>query len=239
MRVGTFILVFILSGLVITNASAQTQAPDSLLFSKAATQTIDYFNKTISFQSEIYNGAQYELYPPANRGTFYFLDKNYCIPALIRYDGTWYKNIPVLYDIYHDAMVSISDNGLYILRPGKVSDVYLLDHHFIYLDTEGPGSLTLGFYDLVYKGKSQVLVKQTKLIDETKTTEIVYEDRSDIYVKKDNKYFPVSSKGSLMDIFKDKKKELNQYLKDNKINYYKDKEGAIAKLAGYYDQINK
>jgi hypothetical protein len=239
MRVGTFVLVFILSGLMVTNSSAQNQAPDSLLFSNSATQAIDHFNKTISFQSEIYNGAQYELYPPANRGTFYFRDKNYCVPALIRYDGTWYKNIPVLYDIYHGAMISISDNGLYILRPGKVSDVYLLDHHFIYLDTESPGSSTPGFYDLLYKGKSQVMVKQTKLIDETKTTEIVYEDRSDIYVKKDNKYYLVSSKGSLMDIFKDKKKELNQYLKDNKINYYKDKEGAVAKLAGYYDQINK
>ncbi|MDB5026270.1 MAG: hypothetical protein JWP78_4025 [Mucilaginibacter sp.] len=239
MRVENFVLVFTLSGLAISNSSAQNLSPDSLLYSKAATQVIDYFNQAIADQSEIYNGAQYELYPPANKGTFYFRDKNYCIPALIRYNDTWYKDIPVLYDIYNDAMISISGNELYMLRPGKISDVYLLDHHFIYVDREPPGNRMPGFYDLLYQGKSQVLVKLTKKIDESKTTEIIYEDITDIYVKKGDKYFGVNSKGSFMDIFKDKKKELNQYLKDNKINYNKDKEGTVAKLAGYYDQISK
>jgi hypothetical protein len=81
-------------------------------------------------------------------------------------------------------------------------------------------------------------VKRTKLIDESKSTEIVYEDKTVIYVKKDNKYFPVSNKGSLMDIFKNKSKELNLYLKSNKIKYNKDQEGSVVRLAGYYDQIS-
>jgi hypothetical protein len=238
MRVRILALICILSGLAISRSFAQNHSPDSLLYSQAASQAIDYFNKTIDDQSELYNGAQYELYPPANKGTFYFQDKNYCVSSLIRYDGTWYKNIPVLYDIYNDVMISVSGSNLYILRTGKVSDIYLLNHHFIYL-AEDQGILTPGYYDQLYEGRSQVLVKRTKLIDESKSTETVYEDKFDIYVKKDNKYYPVYSKGSLMDIFKDKKKELNQYLKDNKINYNKDKEGAVARLTGYYDLINK
>jgi hypothetical protein len=219
-------------------SSAQNAPADTLLYSSTARRVIDYFNTSIAEQSEIYNGAKYELYPPANKGTFYFLDKNYCVPSLIRYNGTWFKNIPVLYDVHNDAMIAVNGNNLFVLDAERTSDIYLLDHHFIYLNTKSPDDLASGFYDLLYEGKSQVLVKRTKLVDESKTTEIVYEDKTAIYVKKENKYLPVSGKGALMDIFKSKRKELNQYLKSNKIKYGKDEEGAVARLASYYDQIS-
>ena len=231
-------LIFVLMGSGISGVYAQNAAPDTLLYSKTATQVIDYFNQSVANQSELYNGAQYDLYPPANKGTFYFQDKNYCIPGLICYSGTWYKNIPVLYDVYNDVMISVLGSNLYVLRTGKVSDIYLLDHHFIYL-TDSQGILAPGYYDQLYQGRSRVLVRRTKLIDESKSTEVVYEDRTAIYVKKSDKYYEVTGIGALMDIFKDKKKELNQYLKDNKIKYSRDKEGAVARLAGYYDVISK
>jgi hypothetical protein len=239
MRVRTIALAFILSVFAISRSLAQNLPSDSLLYSSAAKQVIDQFKTIIADQSELYNGAQYELYPPANRGTFYFLDKNYCVASLVRYNDTWYKNIPVLYDVHNDVMVSISGNNLYTMRSEKVSDVYLLEHHFIYKDADLSNNLVGGFYDLLYGGKSAVLVKRTKKIDESKPTETVYEDITDIYLKKGNKYYPVSSKGDVMDVFKDKKKELNLYLKDNKIKFNNDREGAVARLAGYYDQINK
>ncbi len=239
MRVRTIALAFILSAFAVCRCSAQNLPPDSLRYSDAAKQVISQFKTTIADQSELYNGAQYELYPPANKGTFYFLDKNYCVPSVIRYNDTWYKNIPILYDVHNDVMVSIADNNLYTMRSEKVSDVYLLDHHFIYKDADPLNNLSAGFYDVLYGGKSSVLAKRTKKIDESKATEIIYEDITDIYVKKGNKYYQVSSKGSVMDVFKDKNKELNQYLKDNKLKFNKDREGTIARLAGYYDQINK
>jgi hypothetical protein len=237
MPLKAFALVIFL-GLTVLKSSAQNAREDTLLYSSTAKRVIDYFNTTIAEQSEIYNGVKYELYPPANKGTFYFHDKNYCIASLIRYNGTWFKNIPVLYDVHNDAMISVNGDNLFVLDAPRTSDIYLLDHHFIYLDTKSPDELTPGFYDLLYDGKSQVLVKRTKLIDESKTTEIVYEDKTAIYVKKENKYLPVNSKGAVMDIFKSKRKELNQYLKSNKIKYNKDQEGAVARLASYYDQIS-
>jgi hypothetical protein len=243
MRVKTFVLVFILFRLGTSNSLAQNRSPDSLLYSSTANQVIDYFNRTIADQSEIYNGPGYELYPSANKGSFYFKDKNYTTLSLIRYNGTWYKNVPVLYDTYHDVMVAALRDSLFILNSDKLSDVYLLSHHFIYLNAENRDNLTPGFYDLLYDGRSQVLVKRIKIIDDhivtAQTAEIVYEDKSEVYLKKGNRYYLVDSKRSFKDIFADKKKEINQYLKDNKIDYKNDKEGAAAKLAGYYDLISK
>src|SRR5258708_9192913 len=110
-------------GLSVLRSSAQNMPEDTLLYSSTAKQVIDYFNTTIAEQSEIYNGAKYELYPPANKGTFYFQDKNYCIPGLIRYNGIWFKNIPVLYDVHNYAMISVNDNNLFILNAYRTSDI--------------------------------------------------------------------------------------------------------------------
>ncbi|HEY4194012.1 MAG TPA: hypothetical protein VGM63_00635 [Mucilaginibacter sp.] len=232
-------LILLLTVSVVYGACAQNAGPDTLFYSKTAAQVIDYFNQSIAYQSELYNGTQYELHPPANKGTFYFENKNYCVPSLIRYNGRWYKNILILYDARNDAMISTEGDNLYILNAERTSDVFLLDHHFIYLKAENRANLDTGYYDMMYDGRSQFLVKRTKLINETNPTEIIYEDKTYFFVKKGDQYLPVNNEGSLMDIFKDKSQDLKQYLKNNKIKFKKNKEYAIARLAAYYDQITK
>ena len=217
---------------------AQSPPPDSIVYSSAAVQVINYFKVNIASQSELYNGTGYVLYPPGNKGTFYFQDKNYCIPALICYNRRWYKDIPVLYDVRNDAMVSVENNNLFVLQTDRLSDIYLLDHHFIYLDAKSAVNLDAGFYDMLYDGKSQVLVKRTKLINQTNPAAMIYEDKITIYLKKGNKYMLVSSEGTLMDAFAERKQELRQYIKTNKIRFNKDKEHSVAQLAAYYDQIH-
>jgi hypothetical protein len=242
MRIKTFVLVFILFAFITPHLRAQNLHPDSLLYGQVATQTIDYFNTAIANESEIYNGAVYEVYPPANKGSFYFQDKNHFVPGLIRYNGNWYKNILLLYDVYNDIMVSTLNNNLFILNTDKISDVYLLNHHFIHINGQGQDNLPPGFYDVIYNGKSQVLTKRIKIINDHVTgqqvLETFYEDKSTTYIKKGDKYYLADSRRTFLDTFNDQKKNLNRYMKDNKIDYKKDKEGDAAKLAAYYDSIN-
>src|SRR6267142_888573 len=106
MYIKHFLLILIAFGLCISNSYAQNFSPDSLLYSSVAKKVIDYFNETIADQSEIYNGAVYESPSPAYKGSVYFQDKNYCTPGVICYNGTRYKNIPVLYDVFNDIMVA-------------------------------------------------------------------------------------------------------------------------------------
>jgi hypothetical protein len=242
MYIKHFLLILIAFGSCISTSYAQNSSPDSLLYSSAANKIIDYFNEAIADQSEIYNGAEYQSPLPAYKGSVYFQDKNYCTPGIISYNGTRYKNIPVLYDVFNDIMVAAARNNSsnYILRSEKVSDVYLSDHHFIYISAQNTGNLTPGFYDQLYSGKTQVLIKRIKTIKNNITSqgvEVVYKDYSDIYIKKGNTSYQVNSKGSVLDIFKDKKKELNQFLGNNKIRYNDNKEASVVKLAYYYDQI--
>ena len=84
------------------------------------------------------------------------------------------------------------------------------------------------------------MLKRTKTVTNNITSqgvEVLYKDNSDIYIKNEGNYHLVNSKGSVMDILKYKKKELNQYLKSNKISFNKNKEASITALAKYYDQV--
>jgi hypothetical protein len=243
MRINIYWLIIIYPAFFVSNLYAQNISTDSILFTGAANKVIDYYNESVAEQSEIYNGVAYEAPSKAYKGSVYFQDNNYCIPGLIRYDGTLYKNVPVLYDIFSDLMVAASRNQFnYILHPEKASDVYLLNHHFIYVNVYNASSLKPGYYDQLYDGNTTVLVKRTKNISNNVTShgvEVIYTDESEIYIKKKDKYFLVNSKSAVINILKDKKKDLNQYLSSNKITFNKDKEGSVAGLARYYDQIIK
>jgi len=232
--------LIIVFGLFLCKANAQNGSVDSLPYSATAEQVVALYISVIDGQSELYNGVEYHLYPPAYKGSAYFQNNAIFKPAIVRYNGTWYKDVPVLYDMYSDVMVSALRDSLYALRTDKISEIYLSGHHFIYLDNRK--SLTPGFYDQLYNGKTEVLVKRIRTVQKTvtqQTVEVSYEDRDVIYIKNGSDYTQINSKASVLDVLKDKAKQLKQYLNDNKISYKKDKEQSIVKLASYYDQLTK
>ena len=222
------------------NLQAQEFSADSVINSPIS-KAIGIYNQSIAGQSEIYNGTAYEPPPKAYKGSVYFQDRNYFSPCIIRYNGTLYNNIPVLYDVFNDLMIASSpDQFNYILRTGKLSDVLMLNHHFIYFNNDSSNVLRSGFYDQLYARKAAVLVKRVKLVSNNITqqgVEIAYKDNSEIYVKKSGNYYQVDSKTALMNVLKDKEKELDQYLKTKKLKFNKDKEASIVALVQYYDQI--
>jgi len=229
-------LIFLIFFCIAQNVHGQTASRDSTLKNDA----VDAYNAVMANQLEFYNGAEYKLYPNAYKGSPYFEEKNHCTPSLIRYNGTWYKNVPVLYDLYNDLMVGAMHDSLYVLRADKLTDLYLLNHHFINLTQASAGKLTPGYYDILYNSKSQVLVKRARTVQNNVTqqgVEVIYENKDVIYIKKGNNYYEVSSKGSVLDVFNDRKKQLKQYLNDNNIRYGSDKEGSVVRLTRYYDQL--
>lgn len=239
MTLKTFLPIITLS-LFVIRAIAQN-AQDTLFSTRAEMQVVDIYNKTIGDQSEIYNGPQYNPPPKAYRGSPYFLDSASLQPANIRYNGTWYKEVPILYDVFNDLMVSVSHGILYSVRSEKLSDILIAGHHFIYLPESKDWKLTTGYYDQLYEGPSEVLVKRKRGVVNTvdqQSIQVIYEVDDEIYIKKGSDYLPVNNKQSVLSVFKNKSKDLKDYMSANKISFRKDKEHSIARLAAYYDQIN-
>ncbi|MDP9046581.1 MAG: hypothetical protein M3N14_00490, partial [Bacteroidota bacterium] len=126
--------------LFFSRSLAQNRATDSISNGNPADRAIAFYNQIIAEQSEIYNGAFYQTPSKATKGSVYFQDKSNFTASDIRYNNRWYKNVPVLYDVFNDVMVAQSPNLFnYILQTDKLSDVYLINHHFVYVAGEPGG----------------------------------------------------------------------------------------------------
>ncbi|MFC0519029.1 hypothetical protein ACFFGT_32755 [Mucilaginibacter angelicae] len=220
--------------------SAQT-GTDSI----SLNHVIANYNTAIGQQSHLYNGPEYEFYDPIIKGNAYVFDVKSFAPGTVNYNGTVYSNIPMMYDINKDVAITLLYNHFtkISLLSIWVQEFWLLDHHFIRLNTDSTGKagLATGFYDQLFQGKKVgILVKRAKTIQNRTASldiETFFSETKDYYVRRGNNYFSFSGKGALLDILKDKKKELRQYIKANNIDFRENFEQAITNVATYYDHL--
>lgn len=207
----------------------------------------DKFYKAIGQQSRLYSGIEYNGYDPKLIGNANFMDVTELNKGTVVYDGYLYKNVNMLYDIYQDLVViQLYQSFLRInLLSEKVENFNLLDHHFIRIKNNPaiPTSLKTGFYDELYGGKIQVLVKREKSIQRkyeiAGSIDSYFSPSVDYYLFKNGAYYSVNSQGAFLNALKDKKKDLQQFIKANKIKFKKTQEESMVKIAAYYDQITQ
>jgi hypothetical protein len=229
-----------------TNSFSQNLQGDTDLHESVLENTVvSYFNAN-SNQSRLYNGPEYSFYDPTVKGNAYLFDNNSFTPGSIEYDGFSFKSVPMMYDIFKDyVVVLLPDKSAKIsLLSERVQNFDWLDHHFVYINTDTLSKnkgVNTGFYDQIYKGKTELLVKRSKNIKNSSgpsgTTESSFTSKNDIYIKKDGIYSRVNNQASLLNTLKDKKEELKLYIRNNQIEFDSDKEQAMIKVAAYYDQL--
>jgi hypothetical protein len=66
----------------------------------------------------------------------------------------------------------------------------------------------------------------------------VHESNS-FYVHFGSSWVNVRSKKDFLNMLGDRRKEVQRFIKKNKLNYKKDKENTLREVLGYYDQIAK
>lgn len=204
----------------------------------------DVYNPFIEKQSRLYNGIEHQGYSFKIKGHAYFLQKEMTKGTLV-YDELEFTNVPIMYDLLKEQVIIQHNNNFSKvgLVSEKVKEFTLYNHHFIRLviDSISHSPLTTGFYDEVYKGRLNVLIRRTKWIEETVKDELEREFISlDLfYIQKSGTYYPIRNYKGLMAVLKDKSKDIKQYLRRNKIKYRKGAENAIVKAAVYYDSLNK
>jgi len=237
-------LLCFLSTLFASSSFAQTKAADS-----ASLQLVSAsFYKAVGQASRLYNGHEYESYNPQikNNALFPYDAKGWAIGE-VNYDDVTYSGVSMMYDIYKDVVVVQLYNhfSMFALLSERVHDFSFSDHHFIRIDAkqiaDNKADLSTGFYEQLYSGKTEILAKRRKNIQNSSNTAITIETffsaTDDYYLKKGNIYYKIGSQGSILKILKDKKSEIQKYLKQNNIRYRDNEEFAMVKMVSYYDQI--
>ncbi|NCD69162.1 hypothetical protein [Mucilaginibacter agri] len=233
--------------LCINQSFAQKASLDSNANSFVESYVVNYYNKSVGQQSRLYNGAEYTPYSPVIKNNPYFQDLTDVKPGTVTFDGYTYTKVPMMYDMYKDVLaVQLYNNFTkYVLASERVGSFDLSGHHFVYVSADtvvNAGSFASGFYEQMYGGKTEALARYSKSIQnqssgndiETYFTKV----KTLYYIKKGGSYHEVSSEGDVLKLLKDRKKELQQYIKTNNINFRKAPVEALTSVAGYYDRIN-
>jgi hypothetical protein len=223
---------------------AQAYVQDSDFVQSSISNSIDFYEKYVGENMHLYNGSEYVPYDFHIKGNPYYAT-NLFQNGSINYDGTSYQNILISYDIVRDEVTTnrYHENFRIKLVTAKIAWFSVLNHFFVRIlqDSSNKSIINTGFYDRLYDGKIKLFAKRTKKIQETVTADegqkLWFEENDLYYVKKTDKYYAVSGKSGLLDIFKDRKKDIEKYWKKNKIRFKDDPENTILKTVEYYDQF--
>jgi hypothetical protein len=208
---------------------AQRFIPDSAVDRLASERTIKDYHDFEGTQSRIYNGSEQIGYF-ALVGHPYFIDETKQMGTMV-YENVRYRDVPMMYDLIKDQLIIADSSGnLLGLSGERIKEFFLFDHHFI--------QTPHGFCDLLCSGPVTILAKRQKRIAETieniKVVRTVYENVH-YFALADGVYHPFGNLRSLLNMMKDKKKEISKDLRNRGIRYKKTPEEAIVAAAEYYN----
>jgi len=210
---------------------ATGQNPDSALLS--------IYQKNEGDQAAIYNGRQY-LRPvysfEKNAHVFFETDK--MVRGSVIYQGLRYDSVNLIYDENSDELVTNDYNvtDLVTLFKERVTGFSILGQNFIRLGNDS------GYFQVLYQGPSLVLKKEIKkIVEKPDVPRTLYfiEVIPSYYFSRNGSYQKISGKESLLKVFGDRRKEVNAFMKANKVKFKKNREDAILRSVAYYDQLTR
>ncbi len=221
--------------------NVKAQADNDSAFDQALANAIGIYYQALGEESPLYNGSEYIEYAFTLQGGHPFFESDTWVNGNINFEGIEFREVPILYDIVKDQVIIPDFQKAFKINlfADGVQQFNLSGHTFIRLVQNDSDQIITGFYDLLYKGKIEVLAKREKKIIEKninlQIANIVIEQ--DIYyIKKDGICYSIKNKRNLLDVLKDKKKDIQQYLKKISIKFKKDPETLMKLVAEYYDK---
>lgn len=248
MRLFTFVKIFLLNTFFINSHKAISQnfIADTSAETSSLHNAVNLYHGFLSPETGLYNGSEYvyNVYYPfvINKGDPFF-KSTYFDTGAVFYNNVLYENVPLTYDIVMEELLIRDPTNNYIIRLNneRVGWFIISGHTFIRLnqDNANNGALLTGFYDLLYEGKTSFYKRGLKIVKENLSfSERYIVESNEYFIKKNNQYYTVKNKGSLLLIMNNKKKEVEQFIKKNRLNFRKNREEALRKLVAYYDGIN-
>lgn len=238
-------LLFFCCFFFLTKAFSQKTAEDSIAYASAIENAKSIYHKALYPEEGLYTGPEYYGYPfRFQEGQPYYY-KDQLDTGWIKYEGVLYQNVGLRYDLIRDQVMVIQprNNARICVINDRVDRFYLFNTTFIYLKTDtAKGAISSGIYALLYEHNDNMLLKRNRktITEELSTNEGILRfinDNNSFAIKKGNTYYPVSGKKDVLKVYADKKKQLQQYIRRNNLDFKRDKDNALAKSVAYYDSL--
>ncbi|MDB5266983.1 MAG: hypothetical protein JWP58_23 [Hymenobacter sp.] len=227
-------------------AFSQSAAPDAdLATSVAAAQQL--YAASFPAHSQLYSGPEYVDYAKRYRTStghqFFALPTRQ--PGSVYYNDHYFSNLQLAYDEVLEQVVLGLPNSPLTLRLINENVRYFTinGHRFarVVADSATARTIRTGYYEVLVDSTVQVLAKRMKRMQEhieQHDTNVQFTDVDKFFIKKDGRYYPVSSKSAVMRVFADHSQEVQKYVREHKLKFgKKERVAAVVELATYYSGL--
>jgi hypothetical protein len=241
------ICIFLLICIVLClRMQAQSTTQDTSHSLSAYGLALRQYHDYLDPEPNLYRGGQYAEYGFLIKDGHPFFGEDRSRIGTVVYNGILYENIPLLFDEVYDNLVTTDPIKVFkiTLIPYQVDRFTIEDHSFVRLsDSLNRSQPSNGFYEQLYKGHISLLRRERKVVQEDISNQAegirrYIEVRVSFYVRRGDEYYPVNNKSSLLVALKDKSKEARKFIRQNHLNFRKDKENVLVKVVAWYDKLN-
>lgn len=187
----------------------------------------------------IYNGRLFYGYARITNGIPYFKKLGWQTGSL-RYEGYWYSNVSMIYDAVAEQLVVRHPRYLSIALFGeRIQEFEIEGERFVRLYPDADQVIKEGFYRVLVSGDVTIYERHLKQIkEEIKGDELErnIETINRFFAFRDGKYYAVNKQQSLLNLLKDKRQAVQQYLRSQNVKFKKDPERAVTLMASFYNQ---
>jgi hypothetical protein len=228
----------------LSKSIAQTTLADSSFYQNAVNNIIHLYTDSVKESLQLYSGTEFIGAYRSSAGHPFFEDVEPQQGAIL-FNGVRYPNILLKYDLIRDEVICVHPNSNLNIKlvTQKVGGFTIKNHLFVHiLDGNGmvnfPGT---GFYELLYDGPVQAFIKRKKILRDAAKPEDPAKFIQSVayYVKKDNTWYEIDNKKSLLAVCKDHKTEVTKFMQQESLNFKSDPEHTLVKVIDYYTQLKK
>jgi hypothetical protein len=228
-----------------TSAFAQSTQPlsDTTFLHGAILNSVKVYETSLGHQSILHNGPEYaEPSRTDNINHPFFLSDDWLI-GTVHYDGEYFTDVPLLYDITTDKLVTESQNASQLeLLTDRLNEFTIDNHHFIKIKAGQNGLSKSGFYDVLYEGERRVIASRSKSNEEKivdQSLQKLFKEKNRYFIVKDGVYSPVNNQSAIFKVLNDRKTELKKYMKKEHLSFKINREKTLAAVAAYYDTLKQ
>lgn len=186
----------------------------------------------------IYRGRQILGGYPGIGGSAYFPFTDWS-PGSAQYEGVWYYNLELLYDIYRDEVLLRHPSGIpFVLYNDRLQAFRIRDREFI-RQYETRGDMPPGMYEVLHKGKLTIYASRSVQLDEKIIDQAVernFISKFRYYAETDGKVKQFNKQKQLMELVRDQRNQIQPRIRAAGVKYKHNPEAIIKIIAETYNQ---
>lgn len=234
-----FVLVILIFLFHFSNGQSK---PDTAFIVSAVNHAKETYTQRLGVHAHLNNGVEHKRYRDEVESEAY-LEPDW-MDGSVFYDQELFENVPLMYDMIAQRVVTLYFFGQAIdLITDRVDWFTINGRKFVYLGRGKKDTvIDPAFYELLDNGNVKLYARRRKRISEkvgeNKIVYNVFSVKNHFLLYKGGNYIPVNGKKALVAALNDKKEELKQFKRKNKIHFNKEnKEMAIKQYVAHYNEL--